>query len=341
MYTIDDYDFTLPDALIAQFPSPNRDDSRLFVLDREAGQTSHDMFKNICDHLTEGDVLVFNDARVIPARLYFQRSSGASVEVVLARMKDESNWLVVTNRTKKLKPGEVITSIVDPDLTLTITSRQDDYLAVHSSLPLTDLLLIRVGTIPLPPYIQREVSEEDTKRYQTVYAQKSGAVAAPTAGLHFTQSILDKLKAKGVQLEYLTLYVSWGTFSPVRVKNIAEHKMHSEYYDLSENVAASVNAARRENRRVIAVGTTALRVLESTFVDGENRAGSGDTDIYIYPPKKIKSIDALITNFHTPKSTLLMLVAAFAGYETIMSAYNEAVEKEYRFFSYGDSMLIK
>ena len=337
---LEDYNFYLPESLIAKTPAENREDSRLMVLNRFDKTIVHDYFKNICQHINAGDVLVFNDAKVIPARLNFKRSSGAEVEIVLARMINESEWLVISNRTKKLKPGEKIYSVVEPELNLEISGRKEDFLHVKSSTPLNDELLTRIGTIPLPPYIQRKASKDDIKRYQTVYARKTGAVAAPTAGLHFTSDIMNMLKKKGVILKYLTLYVSWGTFSPVRSEKISEHKMHSEYYDLSEDVAAEINRARQENRRVIAVGTTALRVLESTFVNGKNYAGCGDTNIFIYPPYKIKSIDALITNFHTPKSTLLMLVSAFAGYSNIMNAYKQAVDNNYRFFSYGDSMLI-
>ncbi|MBN2434779.1 MAG: tRNA preQ1(34) S-adenosylmethionine ribosyltransferase-isomerase QueA [Spirochaetes bacterium] len=337
---LEDYNFYLPENLIAQNPAENREDSRLLVLSRSEKTINHDHFRNIYQHINAGDVLVFNDAKVIPARLCFKRSSGAEVEIVLARMINRSEWYVISNRTKKLKPGEKIQSLAEPGLNLEIVERKEDFLYVKSSSPLTDELLMRVGSIPLPPYIQREASANDIKRYQTIYARKTGAVAAPTAGLHFTKEIMDKLEKKGVILKYLTLYVSWGTFSPVRSDNISEHKMHSEYYDLSKDVTTEINKARVEKRRVIAVGTTALRVLESTFVNGVNVPGSGDTDIFIYPPYKIKSIDALITNFHTPKSTLLMLVSAFAGYDAIMNAYKEAVDNNYRFFSYGDSMLI-
>ncbi len=337
---LEDYNFYLPENLIAQNPAENREDSRLLVLSRSEKTINHDHFRNIYQHINAGDVLVFNDAKVIPARLCFKRSSGAEVEIVLARMINRSEWYVISNRTKKLKPGEKIQSLAEPGLNLEIVERKEDFLFVKSSSPLTDELLMRIGSIPLPPYIQREASADDIKRYQTIYARKTGAVAAPTAGLHFTSEIMDKLEKKGVILKYLTLYVSWGTFSPVRSDNISEHKMHSEYYDLSKDVTTEINKARLEKRRVIAVGTTALRVLESTFVNGVNVPGSGDTDIFIYPPYKIKSIDALITNFHTPKSTLLMLVSAFAGYDAIMNAYKEAVDNNYRFFSYGDSMLI-
>lgn len=339
-YSLDDFDFSLPEEQIAQSPLGQRDNSRLMCVDRNGDNILHDKFYNITDYLQEGDLLVFNNAKVIHARLFFTRVSGALVEVVLARMKDASNWMVITNKTRRLKEGEVLASVVDQDYSITIGKRDGEYLAVTSSHPFTDDVLKKIGNVPLPPYIKRKPTEEDMERYQTVYAQKGGAVAAPTAGLHFTDEIIAKLEQKGISQEYVTLYVSWGTFSPVRSEAIDDHVMHTESYDLSEEVAARINKARNEGRRIISVGTTSLRVIESTFNGEHNVAGCGETNIFIYPPRPVKSVDGLITNFHTPKSTLLMLVCAFGGYERMMHAYRVAVEKKYRFFSYGDSMLI-
>jgi len=339
-YNLSDFDFNLPDDLIAQKPTLKRDESRLFVVNRKNDSFIHEKFHNIIDYINEDDVLVFNNARVIPARMFFKRESGGLVEVVLARRLGELNWLVITNRTKKLKNGEVLTSVVDDSSKFKVLGRDDEYLKIETLIEFTDELLDEIGKMPLPPYIKREATEFDKERYQTVYASESGAVAAPTAGLHFTGELLDSLKIKGIGIEFLTLYVSWGTFQPVRDNDLSMHKMHTESYFLSESAADNINRARKEGRRIIAVGTTSLRVLESTYCDGRNIPGFGETDIFIYPPNKIKSIDCLITNFHTPYSTLLMLVSAFAGYDKIMSAYKEAVNMKYRFFSYGDAMLI-
>ena len=341
IYTLSDFDFELPEELVAQEPSGERGGSRLFVLDRAAGTHTHSMFADLPSFLNEGDLLVFNDSRVIPARIYCTRASGGAVEFVLARRLDTMRWYAISNRTARLKAGEEISCIGDPSVKMRILGRSGEYLEIESSVEFTQGLLERIGNIPLPPYIRREPSEEDKARYQTVYASKPGAVAAPTAGLHFTEDVLARIKAKGVETRFVTLEVSWGTFQPVRVDNIEEHTMHSERYEISEETAAAVNAARKEGRRIIAVGTTSLRVLESSFDGEKNAAGQNDTAIFIRPGVKVRSVDAMITNFHTPKSTLLMLVSAFAGYDTIMAAYKEAVRMRYRFFSYGDSMFIR
>jgi S-adenosylmethionine:tRNA ribosyltransferase-isomerase len=341
IYTLHDFEFDLPEELVAQEPAGERGASRLFVLDRAEGAYTHSMFADLPSFLNEGDLLVFNDSRVIPARIYCTRASGGSVEFVLARRLDTMRWYAISNRTARLKEGETLSCIGDPSLGMKILGRSGEYLEIETSVEFTPAVLDAIGNIPLPPYIRREPSEEDKARYQTVYAAKPGAVAAPTAGLHFTEEILEKIKAKGVRTAFVTLEVSWGTFQPVRVDNIEEHTMHSERYELSEETASAVNAARREGRRIIAVGTTSLRVLESSFNGSENVPGKNDTAIFLRPPVKVRSVDAMITNFHTPKSTLLMLVSAFAGYETIKAAYKEAVLQRYRFFSYGDSMFIR
>jgi S-adenosylmethionine:tRNA ribosyltransferase-isomerase len=340
IYTLSDFNFDLPEELIAQYPSENRSGSRLFVLDRSKKEYEHRHFYDIGDYLKSGDMLVLNNTRVIPARMYFTRESGAVVEFVLARRLSGMRWLAISNRTKKLKNGEVLCSVSKPDAAIRIIGRLDEFLEIETETEFTDSLLKDIGEIPLPPYIKRVASASDIERYQTVYAKEGSAAAAPTAGLHFTDELISVLKSKGVQFAEVTLNVSWGTFQPVRSENIQEHKMHSEHYELDEQTAEAINCNRKNGGRIIAVGTTSLRVLETSFRDGKNIPGIGDTDIFIYPPYKIKSIDAMITNFHTPGSTLLMLVSAFAGYEKIIDAYKTAVEQKYRFFSYGDSMLM-
>jgi S-adenosylmethionine:tRNA ribosyltransferase-isomerase len=340
LFTLKDFDFNLPQELIAQYPSARRDESRLFVLNRALPDFQHKTFYQIKDFLRDGDVLVANSTRVIPARMFFRRSSGGLVEIVLAQRLSANTWLAISNKTKMLKPKDILKSDIDPSVVFTIQSRVDDFLRIEFNRELTVNVLQKIGQIPLPPYIKRQASSVDRERYQTVYAKDGNAAAAPTAGLHFTDELITDLKSKGIIFVYINLDVSWGTFQPVRDNDLSKHKMHSERYDISEQAALDINNARKEKRRLIAVGTTSLRVLESTYKDGINSHGSGETDIFIYPPYKVKSIDAMITNFHTPNSTLLMLVSAFAGYERIMDAYKFAVRKRYRFFSYGDAMLI-
>lgn len=339
-YSLGDFDFDLPEGQIAQYPAREREESRLFVLHRDAGRYEHRMFRQLGDYLREGDLLVLNDARVIPARVSFRRFSGAAVEFILVRRIDERRWYGITNKSKRLKEGEVLYSAGDPCVTITIAKRREDFFEIESSDELTEDILNVIGEIPLPPYIRRKARWEDQDRYQTVYADRGGAVASPTAGLHFSRRMMEDLAGKGIRFVYLTLFVSWGTFLPVRVEDLSRHKMHAESYRLPEESAREINCAREEGRRVVAVGTTSLRVLESTMRSGKNMPGVGETDIFIRPPCEIRSIDALLTNFHTPCSTLLMLVAAFAGYGRIMDAYGTAVRERYRFFSYGDAMLI-
>jgi len=340
LYTLDDFDYYLPEHLIAQNPPLNRSDSRLFVINKNISSFTHTGFSSIHEFLKSGDVLVFNNTRVIHARIFCERIQGGKVEVVLARKLSDTIWLVICNRTKRVKIGEKIFPVNDKNISFKIIERVDEYLKIESSEKLSDETLKRIGNIPLPPYIKRDVEAADDDRYQTVYASESGAVAAPTAGLHFTDDILKSVRDSGVETHFLTLHVSWGTFSPVREQDLSLHVMHSEVFSIDAATADALSMARKEGRRVIAVGTTSLRVLESIYADGVYSSGSGETDIFIYPPYKVKSIDGIITNFHTPNSTLLMLVSAFAGYNLIMKAYKEAVKEEYRFFSYGDSMLI-
>ncbi len=340
VFVLSDFSFDLPDKLIAQYPSDERDQSRLFILNRNTSEYLHKSFYELEDYLFNGDVLVLNNARVIPARMFFKRESGGLVELVLTRRLSENEWLAISNRTRRMKPGEVLVSGADQSVMFNVLGRVHDFLKIRSNIVLTEAVLKKIGEIPLPPYIKRSPDVIDEQRYQTVYSREGLAAAAPTAGLHFTDDLINKLKAKGVVFVFLTLDVSWGTFQPVRDNDLTKHRMHVETYDLPAESAEVINAARTEGRRIIAVGTTSLRVLESTFKNGLNIPGRGETDIFIYPPYEINSINAMITNFHTPYSTLLMLVSAFAGYEKIMDAYRTAVLKKYRFFSYGDSMLI-
>ncbi len=338
-YGLSDFDFHLPEELIAQEPAKERDASRLLVM-RRGGGLEHRMFRDIVGYLHEGDVLVFNDARVIPARIYFLRQSGARVEFILTGRLDDLHWTAICNRTSRIQIGETLHAERDENIAIRILAREEGHFTIESGIALDDTVLNAIGEVPLPPYIRRAHSALDDERYQTVYAREAGAVAAPTAGLHFSAELLSDIAAHGIEFVYLTLFVSWGTFQPVRHEDLSLHRMHSERFILPENSAAAVNRARAEGRRVIAAGTTSLRVLESTFREGANRAGEGVTDIFIHPPTVPRSADALLTNFHTPRSTLLMLVAAFAGYAPIMEAYRCAVDKGYRFFSYGDAMLI-
>jgi S-adenosylmethionine:tRNA ribosyltransferase-isomerase len=339
-FSINDYDFELPEELIAQYPATERASSRLFVLDRSNNRHVHTKFSFLPSFLQKDDLLVFNDTKVMHARIQCVKSSGGKFEIILTRRHDDYHWLAIASRMKRLKQNETVFSCSVPRVAITILNRIGDEIEIVTDQALSDELLSRVGTMALPPYIKRTTSSEDITRYQTVYARHSGAVAAPTAGLHFTESLLDSISAMGVGSVFITLKVSWGTFQPVRVNDIRHHAMHSESYVLENTAADTINDARGSGRRIIAVGTTSLRVLEGTFQDGKNIAGNGDTSIFIYPPYKIRSADCLITNFHTPRSTLLMLVSAFAGYETIMDAYREAINMKYRFFSYGDAMLI-
>lgn len=340
IFTLDDFSFDLPDALIAQYPAEKRDESRLFVLNRNTSQYEHKKFLNVIDYLNSGDILVLNKTRVIPARLFFKRPTGGIIETVLAGRLSALKWLVICNRTKKLKDGEILKSVNNEEIAVTVLGRRGDYIEIETGIEFTEDILTKIGEIPLPPYIKRELNDTDRSRYQTIYADKGIAAAAPTAGLHFTQELMEKIEARGVEFVYLMLDVSWGTFQPVREKDLSRHRMHKEYFELDEESSEKINEGRKRGSRIIAVGTTSLRALESSYKDGNNVPYNGETGIFIYPPYKIRSIDAMITNFHTPYSTLLMLVSSFAGYEKIMDAYREAVRLKYRFFSYGDAMLI-
>ena len=339
-----DFSFDLPEHLIARYPKADRTSSRLMTLNGDSGQIVHQQFTDIIDQLSEGDLLVFNNTRVIPARMFGQKASGGKLEVLVERMLDEHRLLAHIRASKSPKPGTEI--ILEGKVKATMVARHDALfeLEVHSDKPVLDVLE-DIGHMPLPPYIDRPDEDSDRERYQTVYNEKPGAVAAPTAGLHFDDEILAKIKAKGVNLAFITLHVGAGTFQPVRVEEISEHVMHAEYAELSPEVAEQIAQTKAAGNRVVAVGTTSMRTLESA---AKAAAEQGqliapfyqDTDIFITPGYDFKVVDALVTNFHLSESTLLMLVSAFAGYDNIMTAYQQAVENEYRFFSYGDAMFL-
>lgn len=331
------FSFALPDSLIARHPLAERRSSRLLVLDGESGALQHRGFVDLLDYLRPGDLMVFNNTRVIPARLFGQKETGGRLEILVERVLSEQRVLAHIRSSKSPKPGSRI--LVDGGAEAVMLARQDalfELAFTESVLP----LLERVGHMPLPPYIDRPDEVTDRERYQTVYAQRAGAVAAPTAGLHFDDALLESIRQKGIETAFVTLHVGAGTFQPVRVERVEEHLMHSEWLEVAQEVVNAVEACRERGGRVIAVGTTSVRALESAARDGTLKVFSGDTNIFIYPGKPFHVVDALVTNFHLPESTLLMLVSAFAGYPETMAAYAEAVAQGYRFFSYGDAMFI-
>ncbi len=340
MLNVNDYDFNLPENLIAQSPLENRSESKLLILNDD-NSIEHKQFSNIIDYLHEGDVLVLNDTRVIPARLFgTKKNTGANIEVLLLNETDADVWKCLVKPAKRIKVGDQV-SFGDDKLVATCTEIDDegirffkmDYEGIYLE------VLDELGTMPLPPYIHETLEDKD--RYQTVYSKAPGSVAAPTAGLHFTDELMKSLEAKGIEICYVTLHVGLGTFRPVSVDNINDHKMHSEYYILDQENADRLKQAKAEGRRIIAVGTTSTRTLETIYSHHNDFvADSGDTDIFIYPGYEFKAIDSLITNFHLPKSTLMMLISAFKDRHTILNTYAEAVKEEYRFFSFGDSMFI-
>lgn len=338
---VSDFDYELPEELIAQDPLENRSDSRLMVLDRGTGAVEHKRFTDITDYLAPGDCLVVNNTRVIPARLYgVKEDTRAQVEVLLLKRRENDIWETLVRPGKKLKPGARVL-FCDGILTGEIVDIVDEgnRLVRFSYEGIFEEILDRLGQMPLPPYITHEL--RDKNRYQTVYARYDGSAAAPTAGLHFTEELLRKVRDNGVEIAEVTLHVGLGTFRPVKAENVLDHHMHSEFYRVSAEAAEKINRAKREGHRVISVGTTSTRTLESAADEnGFLREKSGWTDIFIYPGYKFKVIDGLITNFHLPQSTLIMLVSAFAGQEHVLDAYREAVRERYRFFSFGDAMLV-
>jgi len=336
---VNDFDFTLPDELIARHPTSERTGSRLLYLDGDAGTSQHLRFPDIENLLMPGDLLVFNNTRVIPARVFGQKTSGGKVEVLVERMTSDHTALAHIRANKSPKPGTELE--MEGGISLVVTGREDNLFCIQctNDEPLVDLLELH-GHMPLPPYLERADDESDRERYQTVYAQKKGAVAAPTAGLHFDDAILEKLRTKGIETAFVTLHVGAGTFQPVKADKLEDHIMHAEWIDVPADVAEKVRATKAAGNRVIAVGTTSVRSLESASQSGSIQPFTGDTRIFIYPGYTFKTVDAMLTNFHLPKSTLIMLVSAFAGQEAVMAAYDEAVKEQYRFFSYGDAMFV-
>ncbi len=338
-YKKSDFYYELPEERIAQTPAEPRDSSRLLVYDRKNKTITDRIFRDVIDYLQKGDVLVLNNTKVIPARTYAKTAHGGVVEVLLLKRYDLNTWEVLMRPGKKGKIGAVMTINDELSLTVKDITETGERIVEFAYEGRFEEVLARVGTMPLPPYIKAKL--ENQERYNTVYSKVDGSAAAPTAGLHFTDELLRKLQDKGVEIAEVLLHVGLGTFRPVSEEVITDHKMHSEFYQISEEAAATINAAKREGRRVIAVGTTSVRTLESVAGDdGLVRACQGNTEIFLYPPYQMKCVDGLITNFHLPESTLIMLVACLTGREEILDVYKYAVEKEYRFFSFGDAMLI-
>lgn len=337
-----DFNYDLPQELIAQTPLEDRTSSRLLVLNKDNGKLKHDYFYNIKNYLKKGDVLVFNDTKVIPARLYgIKAETGAVIELLLLKELGSDSWECLAKPGKRLKVGTVIL-FGDGKLKAMVKSKNDDGVIIVQLIYTGILMEIldELGTMPLPPYIHEKL--DDQSRYQTVYAKNYGSAAAPTAGLHFTNNVINELESLGIQVAYVTLHVGLGTFRPVEVDDVTDHKMHTEIFEISDETANILNKAKSENRRIISVGTTTTRTLETVMMknNGKFIKMSGETDIFIYPGYKFQAVDALITNFHLPKSTLLMLVSALSSRDIILNAYKEAVNNKYRFFSFGDAMFI-
>lgn len=351
---LSDFDFDLPEELIAQYPLAQRTESRLLCLDGETASLEDQIFTDLPELLNPGDLLVFNNTQVIPARLYGVKSTGGKVEVLVERVLSDTAFLAQIKASKSPKPGMILRLGVDKGIGFQVIMQQREGDLFHLKLIESDIsakeqqtvfsLLERYGHIPLPPYVERSDDENDLQRYQTVYAKEKGAVAAPTAGLHFDETLLDTLQEKGIEFAWVTLHVGAGTFQPVRVENILEHQMHSEYVDVCAETVAMIKQTHIRGKRVIAIGTTAMRSLESAaaFADNPHEIEEyhADTDIFIYPGYEFKIVDAMVTNFHLPQSTLIMLISAFAGLDNVKKAYQHAIDKKYRFFSYGDAMFI-
>lgn len=335
-----DFYYDLPEELIAQVPLKNREESRLMCLSKNSGEVSHKHFYDIVDLLNEGDALILNDTKVLPARLYgVKEDTGGAIEFLLLNKHSLDEWEVIVKPGKRAKPGHKLV-FGDGKLRAEVLDVINDgnRLVKFYYDGVFENVLDELGEMPLPPYITEKL--EDKNRYQTVYARREGSAAAPTAGLHFTEELLDKIKNKGVNIGYVTLHVGLGTFRPVKADNIKDHKMHSEFYVMPQETAELIKKTKESGKRVISVGTTATRVMETVGEKGEIKADSGWTDIFIYPGKEFRVIDALITNFHLPESTLIMLVSALAGRDNVLNAYNEAVKERYRFFSFGDAMFV-
>lgn len=349
MYSLADYDYELPENLIAQAPVEQRDRSRLLHLNRTTGAVSHHRFADIINMLSPSDMLVINDTEVIPARVFGKKATGGKIELLIVNYPETASNAAdgrftcqcLIRASKAPRPGTKLD--FGPELSAVVKEFQNNrFLVEFTAKTALENILDRQGEVPLPPYIRRPGTETDRRTYQTVYAAQKGAVAAPTAGFHFTESLLDELRQKGVEIAAITLHISYGTFMPVREKDIRNHRMHSEFYSISEDTASAVNRAKSEGRRIVAVGTTSVRTLEyAADRTGRIHPHSGSCDLFIYPGYRFKTVDAMITNFHLPRSTLLMLVSAFAGREHILAAYQAAIGHRYRFYSYGDAMLIE
>lgn len=336
---LSDFYFDLPDELIARYPLDKRSSSRLLCMDGNTGTIEHAQFSDIVDRFESGDLLVFNDTRVIPARLFGQKASGGKIEILIERILSDSEALVHLRSSRSPKVGSLLS--FEGGINARVVAREEALFHLAFDLESTLIEALEThGHMPLPPYMKREDQLSDRERYQTVYNRKPGAVAAPTAGLHFDQELLDKLAAKGVKSCFVTLHVGAGTFQSVKVHNILDHKMHAEYIEVSQESCDLVNKTRALGKRVIAVGTTSVRCLETAGASGELKPLFGDTQIFIFPGYHYRMVDLLITNFHLPESTLLMLVSAFSGHKNILAAYREAVSEKYRFFSYGDAMCL-
>jgi S-adenosylmethionine:tRNA ribosyltransferase-isomerase len=337
---LSDFDYHLPDELIAQKPLAQRSASRLLRISPLTGDMINGQFTDITTFLNPGDLLVFNDTRVVPARLFGQKQTGGKIEVLVERILDDQVLLAHVRASKSPKPGAVL--LLEDQISCVMTAREGALFKLTQDSNKSWLALLnQFGHMPLPPYIERADDEEDLERYQTVYAQNPGAVAAPTAGLHFDEALITALESKGVETAHITLHVGAGTFQPVKVENIDEHVMHTEWVQVSQSVCDAISKTHSRGNKVVAVGTTVVRSLEAAASDGLVKLFEGDVSIFITPGYRFKAVDAMITNFHLPKSTLLMLVSAFAGTELIQQAYQQAVDERYRFFSYGDAMLIE
>ena len=337
---LSDFHFDLPEELIALYPPSRRTDSRLLCLDKKSGAVVHRQFPDLLDLVQASDLMVFNNTRVIPARLFGRKESGGQVEVLLERVTAEFQAIAQVRASKSPKPGSRLLFSTDAgEFDARMDGREEDFFKLTFSAPVMTVAE-KAGHMPLPPYIRREDEQDDKERYQTVYGEKQGAVAAPTAGLHFDEAMLAAIRDHGVDTAMVTLHVGAGTFQPVRADTIEEHRMHAEYLEVDEKVCEQVRQCRERGGRVIAVGTTSVRCLETAAESGEIQPYRGDTRIFIYPGYQFKAVDALVTNFHLPESTLIMLVSALAGRENILAAYQEAIDEKYRFFSYGDAMFI-
>lgn len=338
-----DFNFELPDELIARFPMSERTSSRLLKLNGNSGEINHHVFSDVLEFINPGDLIIFNNTKVIPARMFGQKASGGKVEVLVERVVDEHTVLAHVRANKSPKPGNEL--ILENSATAVMQGRQGELfeLTFKGDKPVLEILE-SIGHMPLPPYIDRPDNDSDKQRYQTVYGEKPGAVAAPTAGLHFDDKLMQQLRDKGVEMGFVTLHVGAGTFQPVRVETIDEHVMHSEYIEVPDEVVEQIKATKARGNRVVAVGTTSMRSLESAAKmsqGDELESYFGDTDIFIYPGYEFQVVDAMVTNFHLPESTLIMLVSAFAGQDNIMKAYQTAIAEKYRFFSYGDAMFLE